>query len=726
MSLRKCLLVISIALILWTAGLSDEYIVDNDDGPPGFHSYGKWTLSGTTGYNGGTYIYSRSDEAPSSATWTANILTPGKYELSYMFRNGGNRSTAAPFTITHADGTDVVYLNMAGGGTMTELPLGEFRFDAGTSGAVRLDNSGPPTVFIADAVRFITAVDAPPEITDVSRMPQYPKDTDEVTVTADITDDNEVTSAILHYSSTPAGSSWDTAMFDDGAHGDGAAGDDVFGGAIPPQPDGDQVEYFVSAVDNLEQWTTGTVYSYIVGEEAPREYRSLWADSWNRSFLNPSEAEEIVNTCREYNINTIMIEVRKVGDASYKSHIEPRATNISGGSEYDPLGYLLELAHDTSLGKKYIEVHAWFVMHRITTGESLDTSHVLVQHPEYTMLDSTGSSGGSTKFIDPGHPGTVDHNVAVILDCLEHYDIDGINMDYIRYPEAAGSWGYNPVSVARFNAFYNKTGQPATSDPDWADWRRQCVTLEVKKIYVKSLMKNPGVVVTADTVNWGYDYDNYAASSAYAAVFQDWVGWLEQGIMDYNALMDYSTNTGRYQGWANLSLAHDDKRGSIIGIGAYLQSSVQNSMDQLAWARAQGAAGLNIYDWYSEASGAGGETRTKFYTELKSQLYPAWADPPEHMWKTHPTVGIFEGNLTYKGSPVDHGTVMIEGQSSTQTYTDGSGWYGIMEVPPGSHMLRFSKTGYDDVVTSATIPSPGDIVTVNVDLFRFRTGWMNY
>ena len=726
MSLKKCLPVITIALILWTIGFSDEYIVDNDDGPPGFHSYGTWRLSGTPGYNGGTYIYSRNDDPPSSATWTANILIPGKYELSYIFRNGGNRSTAAPFTITHADGTDVVYLNMAGSGIMTELPLGEFRFDAGTSGTVRLDNSGPPTVFIADAVRFITAVDDPPEITDVSRMPQYPKDTDEVTVTAEITDDNEVTSAILHYSSTPAGSSGDTAMFDDGAHGDGAAGDDVFGGEIPPQPDGDQVEYFVSAADNNEQWTTGTVYSYIVGQEAPREYRSIWADSWNRSFLSPSEAEEIVNTCRQYNINTIMIEVRKIGDACYKSHIEPRATNITGGSEYDPLGYLIQLAHDTSLGKKYIEVHAWFVMHRITTGESLETSHVLVQHPEYTMLNSTGSSGGSTKFIDPGHPGTVDHNVSVILDCLEHYAIDGINMDYIRYPEAAGSWGYNPVSVARFNAFYDQTGQPATSDPDWADWRRQCVTLEVKKIYVKSLMKNPNVVVSADTINWGYDYDNYEASSAYAGVFQDWVGWLDQGIMDYNALMSYTTNAGRYEGWSNLSLAHDDKRGSIIGIGAYLQSSVQNSMDQLAWARAQGAAGLNIYDWYSEASGAGGATRTQFYTELKSQLYPTWADPPERTWKTHPTVGIFEGNLTYKGSPVDHGTVMIEGQPSTQTYTDGSGWYGIMEVAPGSHLLRFSKTGYNDVVTSATIPSPGDIVTVNADFFRITTGWMNY
>ena len=32
---------------------------------------------------------------------------------------------------------------------------------------------------------------------------------------------------------------------------------------------------------------------------------------------------------------------------------------------FDPLGYLIQLAHDTSGGKKYVEVHAWFVMQRI-------------------------------------------------------------------------------------------------------------------------------------------------------------------------------------------------------------------------------------------------------------------------------------------------------------------------------------------------------------------------
>ena len=711
--------------LLTLPGAAEEYVVDNDDGPPGFQSFGTWRLSTSTGYNGGTYIYTRYDDPLSTAVWTPVILVPGSYDVSYIFRNGTNRSPDAHFTITHADGMDVVHISMAGSGAMTEIPLGAFRFDAGTSGSVMLDNTGAATVFIADAVRFKTAVDDPPQITDVFRSPQYPKASDSVTVTALITDDDQVSSAILHFSSTPLGSSGDVPMFDDGLHDDGSSGDNVYGAAIPPQPDGDEVEYDVRASDNKEQLTQGSSYFYIVGQGPPPEYRSVWVDSWNRSFLDASQADELIQTCRDNNINTVMVEVRKIGDACYKSNLEPRATNISGGAEFDPLGYLIQLAHDTSGGKKYIEVHAWFVMHRITTGETLDPQHVLSQHPEYVMLDSTGSQGGSTRFLDPGHPGAVDHNVAVILDCLNHYAIDGINMDYIRYPEAAGSWGYNPVSVERFNAYYGKTGQPATSDPDWADWRRECVTLEVKKIYVKSWMANPAVVLTADTVNWGYDYNNYPISSAYAQVFQDWVGWLQKGIMDYNALMSYSTTASRYEGWTNLSLASDDKRGSIIGIGAYLQSTVQKSMDQLAYAREHGAAGLNIYDWYSETSAASA-SRSTFYSELKSQLYSTWTDPPEHTWKTKPLTGIFEGNLTSRGNPVDHGTVMLDGLTTSSTHTDGSGWYAILEAPPGSHILRFAKTGFTDVLTSATIPLAGDIITVNVDFIKRPTGWSMY
>jgi hypothetical protein len=241
-------------------------------------------------------------------------------------------------------------------------------------------------------------------------------------------------------------------------------------------------------------------------------------------------------------------------------------------------------------------------------------------------------------------------------------------------------------------------------------------------------MIDPDVVVTTDTIAWGGagSWLNFESSRAYTEVFQDWVGWLKEGIIDYNALMGYMWRnrylyepqfTGWYEGWCKVSLDNDDIRGSILSTGAYKQHTVQEAVDQLLDARSWGAAGLNIYDWGSEMlANDVGETVDDFYRELKAQVYPEWVDPPVTEWKVRPTKSIFEGNVNASGAPVDHATVEIEGDPSTRVYTDGSGWYAIMEVPPGEHRLRFSAPGYDDVVSEPVVLAAGQIKTADAGL----------
>lgn len=716
------MLTVTLSLLLSTATLvhAAEIVVDNDDGAPGYSETGEWLTSSSTGYNGGTYRYY---EAPGgTARWIPNIPSTGVYEVVAIFRRSNNRPENVIYTISHATGQSNIGISQRGSLAMVEVSLGSYSFPAGFNPAYSvLLSSSPTDSTIADAIAFRSSEPGEaPNIADYVRMPGKVDDDTVVSIRGDVSYDGSLTSVGLTYTVFPGGLETTVEAFDDGLHGDQNAGDSVYGAFIPPQPDGSRVDAFLQAWDTFHQEGRSQTRSYYVGRYPEKEFRAVWADSWNVNFLNPSQAQDLVNTARAANINVIMPEVRKVGDAYYDSAYEPRATNISGGPSFDPLQYIIDLAHDTSGGKKRVQIHAWFVMNRIANSSYLDPSHVLIQHPEYEMLKRDGTHD-TTRYLDPGHPGAVDHNVAVILDCLSKYDIDGYHFDYIRYPEISGEWGYNAVSMERFNTIHNRIGTPQEWDPLWQAWRRECVSLMVKKIYVKAWQMKPHVLLTAATVNWGWSYDDFTQSSAYRQVFQDWEGWLQDGIIDYNSLMSYSSlsDPARHQGWSWLSIDATDIRGSIIGVGVYLSSNLAGAMDSFHYARSSGADGLNIYDWGSEVQNNNeGATRQDFYTKLKDEVFPTWVEPPTAPWKSNPITGIYEGNVTFDGDPVDHARVRIVGMPETETVTDGSGWYGILHVPPGNHVLEVVKDGVgagtQQVTTS--IPNAGDIITVDVAL----------
>jgi len=256
-----------------------DVVVDNDDGAPGYIETGRWITSSSVGYEGGTYRYAfGSPGVPTStATWTPNLPRGGVYRVYAAFAKGDNRPNNAPVTIVHSEGQAIVSLDQTGGG-IAEVLLGEYPFDAGTSGSVHLDNSGGEGAYIADAMIWHIPSDPPPVISRVTRNPIIPDSSESVLVTARITDNVAVTTASLSYTIN-SGTPLEVQAFDDGAHGDGEAGDDLYGAAIPPHPDGTTVILHYSARDNLGQLTESPVQRYIVGREARNVYIIISSDT---------------------------------------------------------------------------------------------------------------------------------------------------------------------------------------------------------------------------------------------------------------------------------------------------------------------------------------------------------------------------------------------------------------------------------------------------------------
>ena len=94
------------------------------------------------------------DTTPNAwATFTPNLTEAGLYAVFIWWPEGDDRATQAPVIIQHAEGRTVRILDLTINGSAWHL-LGVFRFDAGTDGNVRVEDSRTGYTN-ADAVGFL-------------------------------------------------------------------------------------------------------------------------------------------------------------------------------------------------------------------------------------------------------------------------------------------------------------------------------------------------------------------------------------------------------------------------------------------------------------------------------------------------------------------------------------------------------------------------------------------
>jgi len=459
--------------------------------------------------------------------------------------------------------------------------------------------------------------------------------------------------------------------------------------------------------------------------QSTEEFRAFWVDGFNAGFHTQQEVDTLLQRVRSANMNAVVVQMRKRGDAHYKSNFEPPASNQE--ASFDALAYLVDRAHNQS---PRIEVHVWFNMHPVHPGGSWpsDPRHLMNRFPEALTQDNTGNRVTDVGYAaDLGHPVANDFTFRVIMDVLRRYDIDGIHFDYIRY--TGTTWGYNPVNVARFNARYGRTGTPSTTDADWKQWRRDQVSAMVRKIYTQTMEIKPRVKVSAALITWGNGPTTDSAwlnSSAYSAVFQDWRGWLQEGILDMGIPMCYYNQNvypAYYQNWINFIKDRQYGRHSMIGIGNYL-NTLQNTFTQMDLARAptsggNRAKGICMFSYAATRNEGSGTVYydPAFYTAL-TQKYTAPVSIPAMPWKTNPSKGIIKGTILRASnlSWVDTALVtFLRNNVPVKTmYADGTGYYGAVELEPGVYSVTVSAPGLTTVRTDSVIVTAGLTTTVNV------------
>ena len=410
------------------------------------------------------------------------------------------------------------------------------------------------------------------------------------------------------------------------------------------------------------------------------EVRALWADSWIKGFLSPEQTDRLLEEAWSANYNAVLVEVRKTGDAYYKSTLEPRATNIVG--DYDPLADLIAKARRPPAGKRPLEVHAWIVANRVWVGpkspKKTDPPHLVEAHPDWLMKDADGRVQNDTDhhvFSDPAHPAVVEHMAAVVRELVGKYEIDGLHLDYIRYP--GSEWGYSDEALRRFGA----AEKPAPKDEKWRAWRRQQLDLLVRRISAEALAIRPNLCMSAATITWGgAGNGSFEATDTYLTTLQNWPVWTRMGWMDLIIPMNYKRegsekHAKNYRDWIRLCLSVAGHGIVVSGQAAYLNTPEQ-SLAQMRVARELGA-GVSTYSYGKLSSD---DTPRKTVLRQFGEVFGPPTGMPDGPWsgKRRIVMGTVRDG---EGRALDGARVSAAvGGQTRETIADGTGFYAFLDL----------------------------------------------
>jgi len=290
-----------------------------------------------------------------------------------------------------------------------------------------------------------------------------------------------------------------------------------------------------------------------------RELRGVWVATvgnmdWpSRRSLTTAQAQQellrILDRAHDIGLNTVIFQVRPMGDAFYESSLEPWSDYLTGASGrapapyWDPLQFAIEQAHARGM-----ELHAWFNPFRasfVSKQTPLAANHIMKRRPDLVVRY------GAHWWMDPGEPEVRQHSLDVIRDVVRRYDVDAVHLDDYFYPYQERDSRDRLIPFPD-DASWRKYG--VATGLSRADWRRSNVDTFVEQLYAAVRAEKQHVKVGISP--FGIWRPGYPASvrglDSYAEIFADSRKWLRNGWVDYFAPQLYWRTHAPQQDYATL------------------------------------------------------------------------------------------------------------------------------------------------------------------------------
>ena len=221
-------------------------------------------------------------------------------------------------------------------------------------------------------------------------------------------------------------------------------------------------------------------------------------------WIRPTETTEsqiisTLNKMKDIGIDNVFLETFYHGKTIFPSKTMKEYGFIVQNEQFntfDPLKVWIKEAH-----KRNMKVHIWFQSFYVGNMPPLNNpKSILAVHPEWgnkikaDYLSKTPTSSKSEHngyFLDPANPAVQDFLLKLLNEIITVYCPDGINLDYIRYPQAiskyeTGSWGFTEYARKDFKDMYKADPVNLKCDDDlwknWENYRREQITNFVAKV----------------------------------------------------------------------------------------------------------------------------------------------------------------------------------------------------------------------------------------------------
>lgn len=249
-----------------------------------------------------------------------------------------------------------------------------------------------------------------------------------------------------------------------------------------------------------------------------------------------------------------------------------------------------------------IELQGWLPIYRVSYSTSTYYKDSLAfKKPEWLCKSKNGADYvrneyGDGYFIDPSNQEAQDYLFSVYKYLLENYKLDGLQLDYIRYPVQTGEdFGYNEELINSFKQNHGISPLELTDNDalwdEWVDFRASFVTSFVKRIsdMVKDI--SPRTALSCDIA------PNLA--DAKESHLQDSTKWMDENLVEVVFPMAYGTNVVKM--YASKSVDAFGENGfSYIGLGDY---GYEILIDQILDSREMDADGFAFFSYSQYTDG---------------------------------------------------------------------------------------------------------------------------